>query len=177
LPTERSGIGDPATQQCLLFENQESFLDDKERRKLMWRYVIGVLLIVHGLIVGAQSFGDFGGRPGVGGDNPSWLSWWPTNLGQSWLLTSLRIENGLAFWLVGLLWLVAMICLVAAGFGVIGVLVPHVWWPMLAVAGAAISLFLLLLFFHPFFALGTLVDVGILIALLWVHWPSEVLVS
>ena len=83
----------------------------------MWRYVIGVLLIVHGLIVGAQSFGDFGGRPGVGVDNPSWLSWWPTALGQSWLLTSLRIENGLAFWLVGLLWLVAMICLVARVWG------------------------------------------------------------
>jgi hypothetical protein len=143
----------------------------------MWRYVIGVLLIVHGLIVGAQSFGDFGGSPGVGVDNPSWLSWWPTTLGQSWLLTRLRIENGLAFWLVGLLWMVAMICLVAAGFGVMGVLVPHAWWPTLAVAGAAISLCLLLLFFHPFFALGTLVDVGVLIALLWADFPSKVLVS
>src|SRR5436305_3198859 len=135
LPSERSRMGDPAAQDGVLFEKQGSFLEDKERRKLMWRYVIGVLLIVHGLIVGAQSFGDFGGRPGVGGDHPSWLSWWPTTLGQSWLLTSLRIENGLAFWLVGLLWLVAMICLVAAGFGVIGVLVPHAWWPMLAVVG------------------------------------------
>jgi hypothetical protein len=131
----------------------------------MWRYVIGVLLILHGLIVGAQSFGDFGGRPGVGGDNPSWL------------LTSLRIKNGLAFWLVGLLWLVAMICLVAAGCGVMGVLVPHAWWPMLAVVGAAISLCLLLLFFHPYFVLGTLVDVSILIALLWADFPSEVFVS
>lgn len=143
----------------------------------MWRYVIGILLIVHGLIVGAQAFGDFGGKPGVGVDNPSWLSWWPTNLGQSWLLTSLRIEGGVVLWLVGLLWLVAMVCLVVAGFGVMGALVPEAWWPMLAVAGAAISLFLLLLFFHPFFVLGTLVDVGILIALLWAHWPSELLVS
>ncbi|HLJ32868.1 MAG TPA: hypothetical protein VKU38_04415 [Ktedonobacteraceae bacterium] len=143
----------------------------------MWRYVIGVLLIVHGLIVGAQSFGDFGGRPGVGVANPSWLSWWPTNLGQSWLLTRLGIEYGPAFWLAGLLWLVAMICLIAAGFGVMGVLVPHAWWPMLPVAGAAISLCLLLLFFHPFFVLGALVDVGMLIALLWADFPSQVLVS
>ncbi len=143
----------------------------------MWRFVIGVLLIVHGLIVGAQSFGNFGGSPGGGINNPSWLSWWSANLGQSWLLTSLGIEKGLAFWLVGLLWLVAMIFLVAAGFGVMGVLIPHTWWPALAVAGAAISLCLLLLFFHPFFALGTLVDMGVLIALLWADFPSKVLVS
>ena len=143
----------------------------------MWRFVIGVLLIVHGLIVGAQTFGNFGGSPGAGVNNPSWLSWWPTNLGQSWLLTSLGLEKGLAFWLVGLLWLVAMICLVVAGFGVMGVLVPQAWWPALAVAGAAISLCLLVLFFHPLFALGTPVDVGMLIALLWADFPSKVLVS
>jgi hypothetical protein len=78
---------------------------------------------------------------------------------------------------VGLLWLVAMICLIAAGFGVMGVLIQHTWWPTLAVLGAAISLCLLVLFLHPFYVLGMLVDVGMLIALLWAHWPTQILVS
>lgn len=40
----------------------------------MWQFLIGGLLIIHGLIVGAQSFGALFGR-GSPVPNPSWLNW------------------------------------------------------------------------------------------------------
>ncbi len=72
----------------------------------MWRIVIALLLLVHGLISGAIGFSSFGSTPGSSLANPSWLSWWPTKLGQSWLLTPLGIENRIVYWIIGLLWLV-----------------------------------------------------------------------
>jgi len=36
---------------------------------------------------------------------------------------------------------------------------------------------LLVLFWHPWLILGVLIDIGILIALLWVDWPSEELLG
>lgn len=94
----------------------------------MWPIAIALLLLVHGLISGAQSFGSFGSTVSGKLANPSWLSWWPTKMGQSWLLTTLGMEYRIVFGLVGLLWLVAMICFVAAGFGLLGIVVPHDWW-------------------------------------------------
>jgi len=96
----------------------------------MLRLLIGIILIVHGLIVAAQSTGAFGGGKAIA--NPSWLKWWPTAFGQSWLLAGLGLEQTVAAWLAGLLWLVAGVALVAAGLGVFGVLVPQGWWRGLA---------------------------------------------
>jgi hypothetical protein len=143
----------------------------------MWRIVIVLLLLVHGLISGAIGFGSFGSTTSVGLANPSWLNWWPTKMGQSWLLTRLGIENWIVFWLIGLLWLVAMICFVAAGLGLLGIVVPHDWWRGLAIAGAVVELLVLVLFFHPLYVPVTFINAGIIVALYWARWPSEVLVS
>jgi hypothetical protein len=62
--------------------------------------------------------------------------------------------------------------LVAAGIGVFGFLVPVAWWRGLALAGAAISLFMLLLYFHPLMIIGTASSIAVLIALGWLHWPT-----
>ena len=55
------------------------------------KLLIGALLIIHGLI----SWPIFRQlqTPTGGLQNPSWLSWWPTNLGQSWLLSVLGLER------------------------------------------------------------------------------------
>jgi hypothetical protein len=139
----------------------------------MWRIVIALLLLVHGLISGAIGFGSFGSTSAVGLANPSWLSWWPTKMGQSWLLTTLGMENRIVFGFIGLLWLVAMICFVAAGFGLLGIVVPREWWRGLAIAGALVELPVLVLLFHPLYVPATFIDAGIIVALYWADFPSE----
>ena len=75
-----------------------------------------------------------------------------------------------------MLWLAGGIALIAAGLGVLGFIVPTDWWRSLAVAGAAISLFMLVAYLHPLFILGVGLSIAILVALLWVHWPPTSLV-
>lgn len=132
------------------------------------KILIAVLLIVHGLIVTGQSSGSF--TPVGGISNPSWLSWWPTNLGQSWLLSMLGIEQTLAARMGGLLWLAAGMALIAAGLGVLGLIVPLAWWRRLALAGAAISLVMLAVYLHPFYIIGIGSSIVLLVALLWDKW-------
>jgi len=134
----------------------------------MLRFIVAAILVVHGFIVSAQSLGGF--NPGSGIKNPTWLNWWPTALGQSWLLSRLGLERTFS-WLSGLLWLTGGILLLAAGLSIFGFIVPQSYWRILAVGGAAISLFMLLIYLHPFFAIGILTSITIIIALLWANWP------
>src|SRR5688572_9620665 len=119
------------------------------------RILIGVLLIVHGLIVAGQAAG------GTWIQNPAWLQWWPTALGQSWLLHTLRLERAPWAWLAAGAWLVGGILLVAAGLAVVGVVVPRELWRSLASAGAMLSLVVLLSYWHPFTTLGLALSTGI----------------
>jgi len=135
----------------------------------MVRFIIAAILIVHGFIVSDQSIGGF--KPGAGVANPAWLSWWPSALGQSWLLARLDLEKALS-WVSGTLWLVGGLLLLAAGLSVFGFIVPQSYWRVLAVGGAGICLFMLLVYLHPLFGIGMLVSIAILVALLLAHWPS-----
>ncbi len=129
------------------------------------KILIAVLLIVHGLIVAGQSSGSF--NPIGGLQNPSWLNWWPANLGQSWLLAPLGVERTLLARAGGFLWLIAGITVVAAGLGAFGLVVPHTWWRSLALIGAIVSLVMLTVYFHPLFGIGIGASIVLLIALLW----------
>jgi hypothetical protein len=89
----------------------------------MLRFAVAFLLIMHGLghiigLLGAwTSSQDFSGK--------------------HWLFSkgvTMRSTVGRAF---SLIWCLALICLVAAG---LGLLFQQVWWPTLATVGAAISL-------------------------------------
>jgi len=137
--------------------------------------LIGAMLIAHGLIVAAQSTGTFGGGKAIA--NPSWLKWWPTALGQSWLLVGLGVEQTVAARLAGVFWLIAGVSLIAAGLGVFGVLVPQGWWRTLAIGGAGMSLLMLLFYLHPFYGIGVGTSAGILVALLWARWPTPAIVG
>jgi hypothetical protein len=133
------------------------------------KILIAVLLIVHGFIVASQSSSSF--NPVEGIKNPAWLSWWPSNLGQSWLLSPLGIERTLVARAGGLLWLVAGIALLAAGLGVLGLIVPPAWWRSLALIGAAISLGMLAIYLHPLYRSGIGASLVLLSALLLKGWP------
>lgn len=131
--------------------------------------LIAFLLIIHGLIVAAQSSGSFNAVGGI--KNPSWLNWWPANLGQSWLLAPLGVEQTLLARAGGFLWLVAGMTLVAAGLGILGLGVPPTWWRTLALFGAVISLVMLTVYLHPFYGIGIGASIILLAALLWAQWP------
>ncbi len=133
------------------------------------KILIAVLLIIHGLIVASQSSGSFSPVGGI--QNPSWLNWWPTNLGQSWLLSTLGAEQTLVAKAGGFLWLVAGIALVAAGLGVLGFVIPTVWWRSLALVGAVLSLVMLALYLHPLLGVGIGASLVLVASLVLKQWP------
>ena len=136
------------------------------------KLLISILLIIHGLIVAGQSAGSFGSSIPSELQNPTFVSWWPINIGRSWLFSMLGLERNLVVYRIGgLLWLVGGIALVAAGLGVLGFIIPSEWWRILAIGGAFISLFMLAVYFHPIMIIGTASSLAVLITLLWVKWP------
>jgi hypothetical protein len=141
------------------------------------KLLISVLLILHGLIVAGQSAGSFGSTIPNELQNPSFVSWWPINMGRSWLFSWLGLDKTLvAYRLGGLLWLAGGIALVAAGLGVLGWIVPTDWWRSLAIGGGAVSLIMLAIYFHPITIIGTASSIAVLVALLWAKWPPASLV-
>lgn len=137
------------------------------------KLLLSVLLIVHGLIVAAQSAGSFGEAIPNEVPNPSFVSWYPFNMGRSWLLSSLGLENSItAYRISGLIWLVGGLILFAAGLSLVGILVPVTLWRALAITGAVTSLVALLLFFHPLMLIGTASSLAVLITLGWLHLPA-----
>jgi hypothetical protein len=135
------------------------------------KLMISVLLILHGLIVAGQSASSFGSTIPNELQNPSFVSWWPINMGRSWLFSLLGLDRTPVFYRIGgLLWLAGGIALVAAGLGVLGFIVPSDWWRTLAISGAAISLFMLAVYFHPLMIIGTASSLAVLVALVWLRW-------
>jgi hypothetical protein len=67
------------------------------------------------------------------------------------------------------LWVVALLAFIAAG---IVLFAGWPWWRLLAIASSVVSLLAIGLFWQPNMVIGAAVDVGILLALLWVHWPT-----
>lgn len=119
----------------------------------MWRFLFIAFLIAHGGVHLAM-----------------WLTPLkadaPFNPSHSWLLGDLR-------WLAVALAVAAASMLVVSGIGLwIGG-----WWRPLAVAGLAASFVLMALFFHPWFIPIQVINAGLIIALLWLDWPSTALVG
>jgi hypothetical protein len=131
--------------------------------------LIAVLLILHGLITAAFSAGSF--KPGDPVQNPTWLNWWPTHMGQSWLLPRPIGERPPVALLGGILFLAGGVALIGSGLGLLGLIIPQAWWPFLAVAGAAISLLMLVIYLHPFYLIGIASNLAIISSILWLHWP------
>lgn len=134
------------------------------------RILIAILLLVHGLITTSQATGSF--NPSGGVANPSWVNWWPANLGQSWILKNAGIEKSLLGTLAGILWIIAGICIIASALGLFGFVIPTNLWRLLAGVGATISLLLFIIYAHPLYAIGIGANIAILLILLWAKWPT-----
>jgi hypothetical protein len=51
------------------------------------------------------------------------------------------------------------------------------WWRALAVTGAALSLVFFVVFFQPVILFGMALDVAVIVALLWLNWPTHSMVG
>ena len=130
------------------------------------RIIIAAVLFIHGI-------GHFMGvMPALRlVDVKGWNS-------RSWLLTPLIGETASRMLSI-VLFLAALVGFVAAALALVGWLVPHESWRMLAVVSAVISIVTIALFWNAFVSLipnkvGALgVDVAVLVCLLVLNWPSE----
>ncbi len=129
-----------------------------------WRIVVALVILAHGIghvlfLAPCLGFAQWG------------------QSAQSWLLTGL-LGDTVTRLLGSLLWLVVIVGFAAAGVGLLG---QYAWWRTLAVASAGVSLLALILFFSGSNAQPVLsaavMDVAILVALVWIHWPSADLVG
>jgi hypothetical protein len=130
----------------------------------IWHIVLALVILAHG--VGHALFL----APCLGIAN------WGQSA-HSWLLTK-PLGDTLTRVIGSLLWLAVVAGFVAAAVGILG---QYAWWRTLAVGAAGLSLLALALFLNgrpggPVLS-AALMDIAILVALLWAHWPSADLVG
>jgi hypothetical protein len=150
----------------IIGSGRKILFDNQKRGKM--RILFGILLLLHGFIVCAQSSVSF--KPVGGTPNPAWMAWFPVNLGQSWLFAKTAMEQAARVKVFGILWLVAGIALILAALGVLHFIIPLAWWRIFALIGAQLSLLMLLLYFHPFYLIGFSASLILLIAILSKSW-------
>ena len=137
----------------------------------MIRILIGIFLIAHGLVhsglAAAPIPNDSNSKPGAFFTDPT----------RSWLLSRIGLNTS-AIRITGIV-LVALATLsfITAGLGILGVFGLESIWRAMTVVSAGLSLLLLVVFWHPWLFVGVLLNIGILIALLWLHWPSPKLIG
>jgi hypothetical protein len=125
----------------------------------MLRYLIAIVLFAHGvghLLFLANSWG-----------------YWKGDEGRSWLFSSVLGVGQVVEGIVGLLWLIPLIGFVVVSWGY---LAHQGWWPQLALASAAISLVMIILWWgslvpgSAFFAL--VFDIAVILIVLWQLWSG-----
>lgn len=124
-----------------------------------WRTILALMVMAHGVghvLLLAPCLG---------------IAQWGQSV-HSWVLND-TLGDTLTRLIGSFLWLAVVAGFAAAGVGLIG---QRTWWRTLAVVSAGVSLFALALFANgidaqPLLSAG-LMDVAVLVALLWMRWPS-----
>jgi hypothetical protein len=129
------------------------------------RILTGVLFLLHGVIHGILAV-----IPNPNAAKPvaaTFFSEWAS----SWLLGGLsgRTVQTIAIVLA----VIAGAGFFAAGLAMLDFVLPHDWWRPLAIASSVLSLVLCALFWNVYLIVGPVVAVGIIVALGFVHWPTE----
>jgi hypothetical protein len=120
----------------------------------MWRFLFIAFLIAHGGVHLAIWLTPFKADA-------------PFDPGRSWLLGGQR-RLGIA------LAVVAAALLVVGGMGLWA---GGSWWRGIAVAGLAVSFVLMVLYFHPWFIPIQVINAALIVALLWLDWPTREMVG
>lgn len=117
---------------------------------MWWRILIGLFLLGHGFV------------------HARWQLWWPGGGPRtSWLLRS--AGEGTLRSLGMTVFVLAAIGFFAAG---LGVFIQQGWWRPVAMISSLVSLLVMVALWYRGLIVGAAIDVAILIALLWMHWPS-----
>ena len=133
------------------------------------KIVIALFLIAHGLVHAGLAAAPDPNDP----DKKAGAFF--TSAKRSWLLPKLGLSATTIQWIgIGLVSL-ATLGFVLAGLGIFGVPGLDTIWHVIAIISAAISLLLLILFWHRWLVVGVLIDLVILAELLWIKWlPANV---
>jgi len=135
----------------------------------MLRWVVGGVLMVHGLGHGGAlaALAWIRARPGT--DSGAWSA------ARAWAVPSLTAHTATV--VASAVWVVSSIGFVVAALSFWGVLVPTDWWRPVGVASAIVSIVGIVLFFGTWPMFNTLaalgVNVAVIVAVLWLHWPPQ----
>ncbi len=118
-------------------------------------------LLLHGLVHGILALVPNPNAPeeGVG-------TFFSGRIG-SWLLTGLGLSESTSKTIASVLAVIATIGFVTVGLALFGILIPIDWWRTLAAASAAVSLLLVVTFWHPYLIVGFLIDVAVIAILIF----------
>jgi len=123
------------------------------------RFAIGLFLIAHGLVhlmyLAPRPEGDAS---------------YPFVPEERWLPRVLGIAPGGAKTIAIAASILTALVLAFAG---IALLVDATVWEPAAVAGAGLSLALLLAFYHPWLSIGIAIDLAIVASVVWLHVPAS----
>lgn len=123
--------------------------------QIVLRIVVGLLLIIHGF-AHYQITTGWGSKPAI----------------ESWLLPTVGMATMQS--LGTTLWVATLLAYVATG---LVLFMGMEWWRSVAVVASVLSLLVIVLFWQPNMVIGAAIDVGILVALLWVRWPTPQLLG
>ena len=127
--------------------------------------LVAAILVGHGLITSMIGFGAVTSPNAPAIALPSWFAWWPGPFGRSWLFDALSLGAGAQI-VGGLVWLIAGLLIIAGGLGWFGLGLFEGSRVTLLVAGAALSLVAMTLYFHPIY----IVAAGISVAIVFLLW-------
>jgi hypothetical protein len=128
------------------------------------KLLLAVFLFAHGAIHVTY----LSPRPPATASGPSW----PFALDRSWALSPLGVEPRVLRVIGIALAVVTLAAFTLAAASALGVVPQALWTPAVAL-GAAASLGLLVIFFHPWLILGVAIDLALLGATLIARWTPD----
>jgi hypothetical protein len=139
----------------------------------MIKLIAAGVLLLHGLGHGGALGALAWIQISPGSDTGAWLA------ARSWLVPSL--SGNTATTLASAFWIVSMVGFVIAAMSLFGVVFPSGLWRPLAVTSAFVSIVGIVLFFGTWPMFNTIAALGVnaavLVAVLWLRWPSEAILG
>ena len=123
------------------------------------RILFAVFLIAHGLMTMSLATVPVPARGAL--RTPYFPGWWRASVDDAWPAIRMGLNPFLVRTAGWLLWLVILVLFVGAGVGLLGLPGLTGIWQMLALIAALISLILLAFYWHPWLAVGVLLNIGI----------------